>query len=89
MKAKRTLSETIGTPIILEFLDHCSTDGTDLSPLKCVSIGFLISEDETSYYLATWSSEAGVNDQNTDVFVILKSTVLSVTDLRLGKRRKK
>lgn len=66
----------LGEPVKITFLDHCSRPGLDGSgPMLFDAYGILV-EDEPEYYtVAAWIGPDLVVDQNTEMYVILKSTV--------------
>lgn len=59
--------------IYLEFLDHVKNHN---KPLPCQVSGFLIEETETYFHVASWICDKDPSDdENTERFIILKSTV--------------
>lgn len=74
----------------VEFLDHCMSNGTEISPIPCVVVGTLIGHCRHAWYVATWIA-GGIVDSNTESFTILKKVVTKITPLKRGRhvRRKK
>lgn len=64
--------------MVIEFYDHCTGPMKDCAkPLVCQVIGWLWKEDSKAYYLITWIAEDNLGDEeNNDVYVILKSAVI-------------
>lgn len=92
------------TLIGLHFLDHTESKGTpddlqpddtrDLSAYECFVVGWLMKEDEDAYHVTSWVCDGSLDDWETRVDTILKTTLLSpIMHLanidRLPKRQKK
>lgn len=58
------------------FWDHCNGDATAAKAIKCSVVGWLFKESNLSYYLAHWVAEGDPAGENSEVNVILKSTVI-------------
>lgn len=58
--------------VVVNFLDHCFTDGQNMKPIECEVVGYLIKEDKQAYYVASWICDEKINDDNTDIYVIVK-----------------
>ena len=69
--------------VIVTFLDHAMTDGTDITPAKCEAVGYLIKEDKDAIYLATWICEEEINTSDTELFAIIKHPSLRIKRVRL------
>jgi len=67
----------------IKFYDHVSTKGDEhgAGALSCEIFGLLFKEDGLSYYVASWVGDGDLSSNNTEVFVILKSTVIGIVDL--------
>lgn len=77
------MSEGKKYPIFhMTFHDHVQTSGDNMNVLLCEAIGFLVHEDDLAYYLASWVCDSIINNQNTEVFGILKSTVVDKKRLK-------
>lgn len=66
----------------MTFYDHVQTQGDNMNVVLCEAIGYLVQEDDLAYYLASWVCESIVNNHNTEVFGILKSTVIDKKKLK-------
>lgn len=73
-------------PIVyIKFLDHVSGSLGVLSPYECEVVGVLYKEDKLCYYVATWVCEREWGGDNSDGYVILKSTVTEKRKMRWSK----
>ena len=66
----------------IAFYDHAATTGDNMCVIECEVVGYLVEEDPLAYYIASWICDATVNNHNTEVFSILKSTVISKKKLK-------
>ena len=57
------------------FLDHCMTQGDDLSPIPCEVIGYLIKKDKLCLYIASWVCDQTIDSSDTECYSILRSTI--------------
>jgi len=67
---------------LIKFYDHCQTTGDNLNVIECEVVGYLIKEDNIAYYIASWVCDSTVNQSNTEVFGILKSTIIKKKKLK-------
>lgn len=88
MNPKLINEKQFAEPVVIEFYDHCSTNGNSLAPLKCWVVGYLVKSDKLCYYVCSWIAEDGLDSENADCYAILKKTVVKVMKLKLkrGKR---
>ena len=61
----------------ITFWDHSSGPGSNLGPIKCEVVGYLVGKDKLSYYFVSWICDSEINNDNTDGYTILKSCVVS------------
>lgn len=71
-------------PVRITFWDHCHVIGRDAAPCLCEVIGALYKEDHLAYYVLSWVVEKQL-DADCEQFVILKSTVVTVQELKEGR----
>lgn len=67
-------------PVVLRFWDHCNFSGESIEafrPLECEVVGYLVGETKLAYHVVVWVSEDDVLSENTDGYVVLKSTIIS------------
>lgn len=74
----------VGDIVKVTFLDHCAIQGGDtpLVPLRFETYGRVIVAHKDYLTLATWIDPAGSVDDNTETFVILRSTIEQLRRLR-------
>lgn len=58
-----------------EFLDHSMATGQSAAPAICESFGKIVGMDKNCFYQAFWICENLPQDANTEILVILKSTI--------------
>lgn len=71
-------------PIVrCEFWDHVheEADPENAAPIKCEVFGVLWKEDSLSYYISSWICNQEIFNNNTETFVVLKSTVIDLKKL--------
>lgn len=82
----------------LKFYDHSMCDPKRLSPIVCDVVGWLYAEDKLHYHIASWVCDGKRDDDNNEVFHVLKSTVVGKYEISArnvkkfrneGKRRAK
>lgn len=64
------------------FLDHCMTQGDKMQPIQCEAVGFLVKEDKTALYIATWVCDNVVESHNSEIFCIIKHKGLKIKKVR-------
>lgn len=69
--------------VIATFLDHAMTNGTDMNPVRCEVVGFLVKEDKDAIYLASWICDDKLNTTDTEIFAIVKHKALKLRRLNL------
>ena len=72
---------SIGIHYVFQILDHSMCTGDVLAPAICEVMGKLVKRDRYCYYLATWICENAL-DQNTEVFAIVRSTIVKTRRLK-------
>lgn len=70
--------------VSLTFWDHISGPADTTKALKCEISGWLIKESNVAYYINTWIAEGNPFDSNSEVYVIIKSTVIKKRVLNAG-----
>lgn len=71
-------------PVCLRFFDHFQKSGNDFDLPVCEVYGLLIAEDKLKYVIASWAADDTIDD-NTEIFIILKSTIIERIDLKQGR----
>lgn len=75
-------------PIVYcRFLDHVSSSSEISAPFTCEVFGVLWKQDKNAYYVVSWIAENRLEDNNSECYCILKSTVLELRQLTLTNRR--
>lgn len=73
----------VGDTVCITFLDHCSRPGLDgRGPMLFEVYGKLVEVEEEYYTVASWVAPDLIVDQNTETYVILKSTVKGTRRLK-------
>lgn len=76
--------------VVVEFLDHYMSDPAGDARddgLVCFCTGFLWKETETSIWLVPWIAPTAGIKENSEVYVILKSTIKNRFRAKLQKQR--
>jgi hypothetical protein len=76
------------TPIYLKFLDHSQCPGDQAGPIECEMWGLLVGEDKNCYLIASWVCAGNPADANSEVFSVLKKTVLKLRKWRPIRSRR-
>lgn len=75
-KRKEPRQAKLGEVLQVIFLDHCSRSGLNgKGPMLFEAVGRLVEKTEEYYTIAPWISPDLVVDDNTETYVILRSTI--------------
>lgn len=69
----------------MEFWDHCSGPADSTDVVKCQMVGILRNETKLAYYVVPWVCASNLRDINSEVYCILKSTVLKYKEIIKGE----
>jgi hypothetical protein len=69
--------------VYLSFWDHSEAPANEPGAVKCEVFGVLKNEDDLCYYVCPWICDYDLGDSNTDMYCILKSTVLDYKRLKV------
>ncbi len=57
----------------VSFLDHCMLSGDlEWEPIPCELVGYLVQETKGYWVIATWISGGVLNNEDTEMFVVVK-----------------
>lgn len=69
------------------FWDHCSGPADSTDPVKCEIVGILRNKTKLAYYIVPWICEANLSSSNSDVYCILRSSVIKFKEVVKGTNK--
>jgi hypothetical protein len=69
--------------LIIEFLDHCYTNGGSNKPIPIKVVGWVVTDTPTYIVLAPWVAENSVDDDNTDTYTLVKHPNIKIQKAKI------
>lgn len=67
-----------GDLVIVDFLDHVSTQNGSSDPVPVQAVGWFVGETDAAYVICPWLTEGELTGMNSDTYTILKHKQLKI-----------